>query len=72
MTTIPEAALRLLKAKEFDHVFFNNLKICKTQMEAYEMTEKLFHEFFGKNKYRNFESFRKSRDSRLKVTNSKK
>lgn len=55
------------KAKEFDKLFFNNLINSKSHREAYEKTEKAYHKIFGKNRYKNFESYRKCRDYRMKM-----
>lgn len=67
MAIIPEEALRLLKAKEFDVEFFKNLKTSKSHQEAYEKTEELYRSFFRTNKYSSFDSYRKGRDRRLKA-----
>ena len=62
---IDDTAIRLLTASGFDAEFFKNLAFCETHAQAYEKTEQLFHQYFGKNKYKSFDSFRKSRDRRL-------
>jgi len=58
---------KLLTAKGFDAEFFSNLGKAKTQIEAYELTEKKYNSLFGKNRYSSFDSYRKARDNRLKV-----
>jgi len=65
MTLITAEAQRLLTTKGFDAEFFRNLATCRTHLEAYEKTEKTYRAFFGKNRYRSFESFRKARDMRI-------
>lgn len=69
MNTIPKIAQRLMSAKGFDVEFFNNLKISKTHIEAYEKTEKLYHSYFGRNRYKSYDSYRKVRNLRLKAVN---
>lgn len=62
-----EQTIKFFKAREFDNEFFKNLIISKSQREAYEKTEKAYHKIFGRNRYKNFESYRKCRDYRMKM-----
>lgn len=63
--TITNEAQRLLTPRGFDAEFFKNLASCKTHKDAYLKTEETYSNFFGKNRYRSFESFRKARDRRM-------
>ena len=62
-----EQIIKFLKAKEFDKQFFKNLITSKSHLEAYEKTEKMYREIFGKNRYKNFDSYRKCRDHRMRA-----
>lgn len=64
-----EDALKLLTTKGFDDEFFKNLRTSETHMEAYERTEQKYLTFFGRKRYKTFESYRKSRDQRIKINN---
>jgi hypothetical protein len=46
--------------------YFANLKVTKTQMDAYEMTEKEFLRIFGRRKYKNFDSFRQLKNRNIR------
>jgi hypothetical protein len=58
--------LALLSPRGFDERFWKHSKDCKTYIEAYEKTEKEFHKHFGKRKYSDYNSYRNSRDKRIK------
>ena len=60
-------ARKLMTAKGFDAEFFKNLADCNTHRQAYEKTEEKYRSYFGKNRYRSFESFRKARDRRMSI-----
>ncbi len=59
-------ALALLTAKGFDDLYFNFLPDSRTNEEAYARTEGEYRRHFKKNRYRNYESYRKARDYRMK------
>lgn len=67
MPQLPPDALTLLTTSGFDKLFFSNLRTTKTQVEAYEKTEKQYHGYFGRNRYSNYDSYRNSRNRRLKA-----
>lgn len=66
MTQLPQRALYLTTTTGFDDAFFKNLASCKTQVEAYTLTEQEYHSYFGRNRYSSFESYRISRNKRIR------
>ena len=68
---VPPHATQLLTVEGFikKYLEFQEEKI--THRKAYEKTEKVFNDLFGKRKYKNFESFRQVRDRYLKEANKK-
>lgn len=66
MSNIPTEALKLLSAKGFDKLYFRYLAESQTAVEAYNKTEKVYKKHFLKNRYSSFESFRASKNRRVK------
>lgn len=62
-------ALELLTAKGFDKLYFDKLKDTniKTNEAAYNAAEEVFKKYFKKNRYKNFDSYRVSKNKRLKA-----
>jgi hypothetical protein len=58
--------LRLINGSDFDRAFFAELASADTNVEAYERVEGRYVNIFGKRKYKNYESYRKCRDRRLR------
>lgn len=46
--------------------YFQNLKKCRTCIEAYELTEDEYKEKYGINKYSSFDSFRQIKNRKFK------
>jgi hypothetical protein len=63
---VTEQQTKLLSAKGFDDQFFKNLAHCETHKDAYEMTEQMYQDAFGKRRYKTFQSYRKARDFRMR------
>lgn len=59
---LPKEALQLSTAKGFVEAYFRNLPNCETYEAAYEETERVYEEYYGKRRYSGFDSFRKVRD----------
>jgi len=64
--------LRLLETKGFIECFWEMLSNYATQEESYEAVESIYRSIFGKNKYQNFDSFRVTMHTYLKVQRCKK
>jgi uncharacterized protein (DUF2132 family) len=62
-----EQGADLLSARGFDKCFFRMLGMdgVKTQRQAWEKVEAMYVEYFGKNKYKNFESFTMAKNRRV-------
>ena len=58
--------LALLSPNGFDKRFWKYAKESKTYTEAYEKTEIEHEKHFGKRKYSYYNSYRNSRDKRIK------
>lgn len=60
--------IKLRKPEEFDKRFREYVGNGLTHIQAYKMTERDFASAFGEGerKYKNYESFRKARDRRIK------
>ncbi|MBW1612420.1 MAG: hypothetical protein JRJ57_00265 [Deltaproteobacteria bacterium] len=57
----------LLTVSGFMRAYYRNLSECESYQEAYEETEKKYVALFGRRRYRNYESFRKTRDRIMKL-----
>lgn len=62
----PQEVLDLLDLEGFNEKFEEELRNHRTQEEAYEHTEQLHEQFFGRRKYSGYDSFRKVRERKLK------
>jgi hypothetical protein len=58
--------IALISPEGFERKFFKNCKDSKTYIEAYEKTEKEYSEYFGRRRYSCYDSFRVSKNKRLK------
>lgn len=58
--------LRLVTPEGFNEAFEERLPDFKTYQEAYESVERLHNAHFGRNKYKDYESFRTIRGRILK------
>jgi hypothetical protein len=56
----------LLTFDGFLALFYQFCKEYSTQERAYEAAERMFHAYFGKRNYANYESFRQMRNRHLK------
>lgn len=66
---------RLLTTEGFIEAFWENCADHATQEQAFDAVNRQFKNVFGKDKYKNFESFRQCRDRFIKekiLTNSPK
>jgi hypothetical protein len=61
-----ESKLNLFKITDFDKRFLELTGKSATYEEAYEKLESEFSEQFGSRRYKNYESFRKSRVRRIR------
>jgi hypothetical protein len=50
----------------FLHKYFQNCRKCKTNLEAYELTETEYATKFGVNKYSSYDSFRIIKNRKFK------
>lgn len=57
---------KLYDINEFDKQFIELTRVTETYQEAYEKLEEKFEDAFGKRRYKNYESYRKSRCRRMK------
>ena len=57
----------LLTVSGFMKAYYRNLSECDSYQEAYERTEEKYQALYGRRRYKNYESFRKSRDRRMKL-----
>lgn len=57
----------LLTVSGFMKAYYRNLSECDSYLEAYERTEEKYQALYGRRRYKNYESFRKSRDRRMKL-----
>jgi peptide methionine sulfoxide reductase MsrA len=55
-----------VSAETFDDIFFSELKTSTTHVEAYEKAEQLHEQYFEKRKYADYDSYRISKNQRLK------
>ncbi len=53
-------------AEGFDQLFFQAIKSSRTHLEAYEKAEVQHRATFGKNKYSSFESYKITKQKRLR------
>ncbi len=58
--------LNLYKIQDFDKRFLQLTGDSATYEEAYERLEQEFSEQFGTRRYKNYESYRKTRNRRIK------
>ena len=63
---IEKKILLLLSHDGFDKRFFELAAETKTYKKAYEILEIEYENYFGKRKYSDYNSYRNSRDKRLK------
>lgn len=63
---IPEEAKNINTPAGFDTEFWRQLAQHKTHQAAYEATEEIHSMYWGRKKYSNFESYRISRDKRIR------
>lgn len=59
-------AHELYEADGFIEKFYSYLRLTNNAKTAYEYVEKLHKRYFGKRRYKNFESFRKSKEYHFK------
>lgn len=65
----PDNATRMRElstAQGFEKSYYTNLRVCKTQTDAYEMTETEYVNLFGQRKYSNYNSFRNVINRRIR------
>jgi len=55
---ITEQERKLLTAKGFIDVYFENCKVCNSYREAYEMCETVYFRIVGERKYADWSTFR--------------
>ena len=63
---IPLKILVLLSLKGFEKRFYYYSKNVKTYIQAYEKTEQEYKQYFGKNKYSSYDSFRVVMNRKIK------
>jgi hypothetical protein len=56
----------MIKVEGFITRYFQNLKKCKTNEEAYQATAEEYRKAFGHDKYSGYESFKKVKNRKLK------
>jgi hypothetical protein len=59
-------AMDLLTSKGFDDLFFKKLADNVTHREAYDAAEQVYEKYWYRRKYKSFQSYRVSRDRRIK------
>jgi len=64
--TIPIEILALLSPAGFEKRFHKNCKKTKNYEEAYEETEKEYEENFGKRRYSSYDSFRVTKNRKIR------
>jgi len=55
-----------MSAESFDRLFYSNVPQSKNNADAYERTEQMHEEFFGRRKYSDLSSFKSAKTKRLK------
>jgi hypothetical protein len=62
-TILPKSILHGVKlsAESFEELFFKQVKQTKTYLEAYENTEKIHEEYFGRRRFSCYENFSRAR-----------
>lgn len=58
--------LILMTSEGFDKRFFEMCQLYPNNSLAYEAVERQFESYFGKRKYANYESYRKTKNKRVK------
>jgi len=66
MAKIPAEIVRLDDPGGFDERFYELISKYPTQQQAYEATEAEYFEWFGKNRWGDFNSYRSGRNQRFK------
>lgn len=70
MPWVDELAIRMVTTEGFDAVYWETLQELGTsQAETFDILNELFEKYFGHKRYSNFESYRVSRDRRMKREN---
>ena len=54
-----EAMRKLSTRKGFYNEYFNQLKLCKTNIEAFNVVNERYHVLFGQYRYSDWNSFKK-------------
>lgn len=67
VTEVTLEELRLNTFKGFNDRFDKHLRQCKTQLEAYILTEQDHYKVFRCEKYSGYESFRQCRNRKFKM-----
>lgn len=62
----PLEILSLLSPSGYDRKFHENCRITQTYEEAYDLTETEYESHFGKKRYSNYESYRITKNKRMK------
>ncbi len=63
---LPVEAINIQTSLGFEQKYFENLKLCDSNVEAYELTEQLYEYYYGRRKYSNFASFREVINRRMR------
>lgn len=63
---IPIEILSLLSPAGFEKRFHKNCQIINNYRMAYEMTEKTYQENFGKRRYASYDSFRVTKNKKIR------
>lgn len=54
--------IKLITVDGFIEAFWVEVRLCKTQQDAYEKVETIYEKEFGRRRYASFDSFRVVRD----------
>ena len=57
--------LKLLTPEGFDERFYSLCQLYRTNELAYEALERQYESYFGKRRYSNYESYRKTKNKRV-------
>jgi len=66
MSTTETNPAQLVTTQGFINRYFENLKVSKTNLEAYEKTAEEYRVAFGVEKYSGYDSFRKVKNRKFK------